>query len=94
MAQTLTLPDSAAQLVEKWEAGLRSLHAAGDTAALDREKSAHSESAVNLLVKGNLSAAETFARLARLAGDLLAQPAPRVLTRRPGVTEELMERDA
>lgn len=94
MAQTQIVPESAAQLIEHWRSQLDAMHSAGDTEALQREKSAHSEAAVNLLAKGSITAAEEFAMLARHAADLLAHPAPRILVRRPGVTEALMERDA
>lgn len=94
MAQTQTLPDTAAPLVERWESELHALHSAGDFAELTRQRDSHAQSAVNLLLKGAIVAAEQFASLARVATDLLATPRVRVLTRRAEVTEQLMELDA
>ncbi|AUG28792.1 hypothetical protein [Microbacterium hominis] len=94
MAQTLIVPDSAAQLLERWSADLDAMHAAGDIDALRREKQSHADAAIALLHEGSLAAAEQFAILAEKARTLIENPAARTLVRHPAVTEELMERDA
>lgn len=91
---TVLIPDSAAQLLERWSADLDSMHATGDVDALRRERQAHADAAISLLHEGSLAAAEQFVILAEKARTLLENPAPRMLVRDPAVTEELMERDA